>query len=278
MKTGILMAVSALACAAAIPALAADAGNGMKSQTSMEPGSKAAAEQSTGDVSQDVKKAWEGIKEDTTEAYEDIKATFIGDEKTTETFPVVAIDPRKTASGMIGKPVRNLKGENVATVSDVIIDDTGKAVMIVVADGEFIPMGKKAAFEYDSIVRLSEGGDVIMPLSEEAIDRAAEFSYDRKDGSILVIPENGYSVSRLLDGELVDQEGKSVAQIDDIVFKSGRASHLIVGFNKILGLGGEKAAMNYMEAEMVKNGDGYDFRMSAEQAERFEAYKKSKAR
>lgn len=274
MKNKILTTVSVIALMAAAPALA---DTQIKAGTSPEPGSKAAAKQSTGDFSKDVENAWEDIKNDTSEAYKDIKATVVGDKKPGEAYSTVTINSRMTADGMIGKAVHNESGESVATVKDIILDSDGKAMMIIVADGEFIGMGKKAAFDYNAITRVNADGDVIMPLTEKMIDNAAEFSYDRKDGgdNMRVIPSNGYSVSKLLDGQLVNQAKETVAQVDNITFRNGRADQLIVGFDKMLGMGGEKAAMGYGDAKMIQDGDGYDFQLSAHQAAQFESYKKT---
>lgn len=269
MKNIILTSISAMALMAAMPAFA-------DTNQPAEPGSKAAVNQSTGSVKKDAKNAWEDIKDDTSKAYEDIKASLIDGSKN-GSYKTVMIDPHMTAAGMIGKPVYNAKGERVAMVKDIILDNSGKAMMVVVSDGSFIGLGKKAAFDYSAITRINGDGDVIMPLTEEMISNAAEFSYDTKEhgDNVRVIPSNGYSVAELLDAQLVNQNKETVAQVDNITFKNGRADQLILGFDKILGFGGEKAAMTYMDAKLIKDGGGYDFQLSSNQAAQFENYKKT---
>jgi sporulation protein YlmC with PRC-barrel domain len=271
MKNNIIATVSviALMATATSPALA--------DTKSPAPGSKAAAEQSTGDFSKDVDNAWKDMKHDASEAYEDIKATIVGKKDKDGTYSTFTINSRMTADGMIGNPVRNGKGESIGTVKDIILDSNGKAIMVVVADGEFVGLGKKVAFDYNAITRVNADGDVIMPLTEEMIDTAATFSYDQKDSDkdVRVIPSNGYSVSKLLDGQLVNPKKETVAQIDNIVFRNGRADQLIVGFDKILGMGGEKAALAYRDAQLIPDGDGYDFQLTANQAAEFDAYKQT---
>lgn len=286
MYNKLLIAASAVALVGAAPAHAdmntdkkadvhIDVEAKTDTKTSTEPGSAKAAAQSTGDFSKDVEKAWKDIKRDTSEAYKDIKATVVG--KTEGEFTPVTIDERMTATGMIGRSVYNATGEDIATVKDIILDRDGKAIMVVVADGEFIGMGKTAAFDYDVVARVDSDGDFIMPLTEAMIDNSAEFSYDRDDYSddVRVVPSNGYSVAELLDGQLVNQAKETIGQIDNISFQNGHASQLIVGFNQTLGLGGEKAALNYDASEVIPDGDGYDFQLSAEQAAQFETYKKT---
>lgn len=278
MNKTLLTAVSAIAIMGMAPAYAdVEVKAGVSAENLVKPVSVEAAEQSTGSFSKDVESAWGDIKHDTSEAYENIKATVVGEANTDEGFKTVTIDERMTATGMIGRSVHNAKGEGIATVKDIILDRDGKASMIVVADGEFIGMGKQAAFDYNAITRMNADGDFIMPITEAMIANAAEFSYDREDYSdnVRVVPSNGYSVAELLDGQLVDEKKETVAEIDNISLQNGTATQLIVGFDKILGLGGEKATIGFDAAEVVQDGDGYDFQLSANQTAQFEAYKKS---
>ena len=78
-----------------------------------------------------------------------------------------------------------------------------------------------------------------------------------------------------LDGDLLDERRKVVAEVDDLSFKDGHADQLVVAFDQILGLGGGMAALNYSAAKVVRDGDDLDFQLSANQAANFEAYKKT---
>lgn len=276
------LTVSAIALLASVPAFASDMNENSVQQE------RTSGQADTPKVTkEDAKRGWENTKEKvsdkaeeisnaTKEKYREIKASLIDKSDGTK-FSTIVIDPRMTADGMINSMVYNGNGERVAKVHDIILDDQGKAIMIVVSDGEFIGLGKKAAFDYSAITRVNADGDVIMPLTEEMINNAVEFSYDKKDegGKVRVIPNNGFSAAKLLDGKLVDQNKKTVAQIDNISFRSGKANQLIVGFDKILGMGGEKAALAYNDVKMIPDGDGYDYQLDATQAAHFEAFKKS---
>ncbi len=267
MKNKTLATVSAIALISTAPVLtqAVRAQTENKTETS-----------TSGSITEDAKEAWENIKSDTSDAYEEVKATLIGDEKSDNNMSVT-IQSRKTANGIIGNPVYNEKQERVAKVTDIILDENGKAMMVVVADGSFIGMGKKAAFDYSAITRVEKDGDVIMPLSETIIDNATTFSYDKKDRSddVRIIPDNGYSVAKLLDGKLVNQKQETVADIENISFKNGSANQLIVGFNKVLGMGGESVALSYSDAEIIRDGENLNFQLSAKKSAQLEAYKKT---
>ena len=292
MKTTILSTVSIIALAAASPAIADNAEANAKVGVSASGSVQTERTKSQNDIpevtEEDIERGWENTKkavsetaEDvsnaTQEAYEEISAALIENDQADADFTTVTLDSRMTASGMIGKPVYNTNGESVATVKDIILDREGQAIMVVVADGEFIGMGKQAAFDYNAITHVNADGDVIMPLTEQMIENAAEFSYDRERYSetVKVIPSNGYSVAELLDAQLVNPQKETVGDVDNISFKNGQANHIIIGFDKILGLGGKKAAMEYDSATLVRNGDDLDFQLSANQAAQFEAYKKT---
>lgn len=263
MNIKILTTVSVLALMTAAPAYADNSNNNQPSKTNS--------------VSEDVNHAWEDIKDDTSEAYKEIKAFFINEDRNIKPT-TVTYDERHTATGMIGRPVYNGANERVGTVKDIIVNAQGNAEMVVIADGEFPGFsGKLAVFDYSVISRQNKDGDVIAPLSEESINRAAEFSYDRNERGekVRVIPDRGYSVSRLLAGQLLNPQGKNVAEIDNVTFRNGKASELVVGFDKILGMGGKNAAMDFDVANLVREGDELDVRLTANQAAQFESYKKT---
>lgn len=267
MKNKFLTTVSLFALIGATPALAGEII--VQQESAADPASK-------GNIVDDAKVVVDKVKQNTADAYEDIKATLIGQESTDKNMPVV-IDSRKTANGIIGRHVYNEKHESVATVTDIILDKDGKAIMIIVSDGAFIGVGKKAAFDYSAITRVENDGDVIMPLTQESIENAASFSYVKaKSGDkVSVIPDNGYSVVKLLDGQLVNQDKEPLADIENISFKNGAANQLIVGFDKTLGFGGDKAALLYNDTTILQDGSDVDFQLSASKALQFETFKET---
>ena len=182
MKNKLLITASILAIMNAIPAFAET----VKSQTQASP-----EVSTTGNIVEDTKIAVKNNKKDTAEAYENIKATLIGKEAADKNMPIV-IDSRKTANGIIRHHVYNEKHESVGKVTDIILSKDGKATMVIVSDGMF-GIGKKVAFDYNTITRVENDGDVIMPLTEDSIKNAASFSYtkaNKGDDKMRVIPDN----------------------------------------------------------------------------------------
>jgi hypothetical protein len=268
MKIKILATASVIALMTSLPALADTT---QKTQTEINP------ENSTsGDIQKDAKEVWKDIKKDSVEAYEEIRATFIGD-KTAKNSSVIIIDSRKTATGIIGHYVYNEKHETVAKVTDIILDQDGKATMVIVSDGKFINMGKKAAFDFSAITRVESDGDVIMPFTQKTIDNAIPFSYDKADmaENMHVMPDNSYSVIKILGGQMVNQKQESLAVVDNITFKNGRANQIIIGFDKVLGMGGKKAALDYSDAKIIRKGENLNFQLNDNRTAQFEAYKKT---
>ncbi len=290
MKKTILSAASVLAIMAAAPAHAdnmntqADASAEVQMERTQQQNDDAVV------TEQELEQGWENTKDTvsnaasdvadaTEETYEEIKAAFIDNDEDTE-MTNVTINPRNTATAMIGSTLYNTDGEAIATISDIILDADGNATMAVVADGEIFGLGKSAAFDFSILSNKNADGDVIAPLSEEMIDQAAAFSYDAEDQSddVRVVPANGYSVAELLEGQLVNAQGEAVADIDNISFSGSQAENLILGFNEVLGMGGNKAAMSFSEAKVVRDdsvmgGASYNFQLNADQAAQFESYK-----
>lgn len=201
---------------------------------------------------------------------EDIKAFFVGDETGGDMDPIV-ISKSTTAHGMIGQPVLNPQGREIAELKDIILDKDGDAILAVVSDGGVLGIGNKlAAFDYGRVVAQHKDGKVVMALSQDMIDKAADFSYDRDDREkAKVIPADSYSVNDILDGELLDSRGKDAGAIENISFENGHADRVIVGFDKVMGMGGKLAALNYSTLKKVRATGEVNLQMNDGQSDQF---------
>ncbi len=246
------------------------------------------AEKAAHDAGVKIERGWDKTKEAVSDAaadaknttkntYNDLKAN-LADKDDIAILKDANIDERHTAEGIIGKNVYDTNGKAIAKIHDIILDSSGHARTVILADGELFGMGKKVAFDYDLIAKRDADGDVIAPLSEETIKKAVAFSYDRKDAgkeNVMVIPETALSVDELMDADLVDANGKDLGDVENIAFENGKAARLIVEFDDVMGLGGKKAIVNYDNTSVVRRGDDYDLKLSANQISRLQAYKKS---
>lgn len=228
-------------------------------------------------IEQTMKDSMAEARDKVREGYHDIKASLLNEDASKTDTTQITVNTRNTASGIIGQPVLNAKNERVGKIHDVILDENGNAQMVVVADGDILGLGKLAAFNYSSVVQMNAEGQIVAPLTEETINQAAEFTYEREDvgPNMKMIPANGYSVAALLKADVIDTQKEKLGDVDDVVMKGGRADQLIIGFDKVLGLGGEKAAVGYKTAAVVKDGNDYDFQLSGASATQFENYKNS---
>lgn len=281
MKKTLLTAVSALAIMGAAPAFADNVTNDTAQPVSKERAAEmqrdnavvteGEMEQGWEDTKQAVSDAADSVSNAANDAYISVKDAMTTD----ETAEIQSIKMQTTAEGIIGEPVYNEKNERVAKVHDIILDRDGKAVMVVLADGDFTGLGKLVAYDYSMLTTSTPEGDVMAPLTEEMIDQAASFSYDREEYSedVRVIPSNGYSVATLLDGTLTSPSGEELAEIDNITMDNGSAESLLVGFGQTLGMGGEQALVAFSDTNLRVDQDNAKFQLSDTGTTQFKTFK-----
>jgi len=274
MHTHFMAAASLIALLAAAPATTQAAETG--TATTMESSAKA-NNPDTPKVDtvteQEIKEGWKDTKEAVKETYRDMKAALLDAAKPgTE----VSYDTRSTAEALIGQPVMNEKKQKIATVEDIILDENGIARLVVVKDAGLLGFGGKlAAFDYSTIVKNDGNAELVTPLTEKDLDSAATFAYDTKDAddTTRILPDNGISVARLLDGTLRDVAGKEVATIEDVTFKAGKADMILTD----PGTGSKTVALGFKNADFAKDQDTVNLKLDAQASTRFEQLKQSSA-
>lgn len=233
-------------------------------------------------VQEDMQQNWNQVKSDLQEAKADATQSIDNAQATIAPLqapsdPALAYSARTTATGMIGQPVTTVSGKKIGVMKDIILDSTGKAVLSVISDGGFIGVGDKlTAFDYGLVVQQNADGDVVMPINAETIARAQDFSYDTKEASddIAVMPNNGYSVSQLLRGKILDPQSRALGDVENIVFRGGQASQVVVAYDKNAGIGKDRAALDFNDMTIARQANGtMDFRMNGHQSAEFETYK-----
>jgi len=190
-------------------------------------------------------------------------------------------ESRVAATGLIGQTILNTNGDRVATVRDIVVDKNRRAILVIVSDnGGFLGIGDKiAAFDYGQIIKRTDGGDIILPLSANDISKVSNFSYKKTASddqkNITVIPEDGYAVSEILGADVRNPKGRKLAKIDNVSFGNGIATELIVIFDmKIVG-GGERMALDFESTKMNREGTNIDFVLSERQFAEFESYRQA---
>ncbi len=166
-----------------------------------------------------------------------------------------------TAENLIGKPVVNTAGKKVASVKDIILDDKGRAKSLVLSDGGFLGLGNKlVAVDYKTINRVESNGDVVIPLTEASLKSSPEFNPKATTAML---------ASKILDGDIKTLQGDSVASIDNLSFRNGAASQLIVSYGV-----NQKAVLSFDSLKALPSKDDVDFQLTAKQAAEFENFKK----
>ena len=278
-----MMAVSIAALLAAGPALA-DSATAEKHESVKQEVKEGWTEtkQAVSKKTEEAKQAITNTTENAKEAMSSdvVKASLLPADASAAPAPI-SIDKRMTAGGMIGKPVYNQKNERVATVEDVILDSEGHANMVVVKDGSFMGLGGKlAAFDYDSVIDRKKDGDLVMPITQKTIDNVAEFSYTASDkasdkATMRILPDSAFSLKKLMKGSLLDTSGKKIAAIDNISLRDGRANLIVASYNRFLGMGGDKVALDFNPAQLTRDKDDVNLQLTADEASKLENFKAS---
>lgn len=287
MKKTILMSVSVLAMLSALPALAVETtvktepSTGAKVEAQMDKAGNAIerAADKTGAV---INKAADKTENAAKNAYNDVK-TYFTDDKNVSATSSVNISEGHTAKVLLGTNVQDAAGKQIGKIHDIIVGSDGDAKLVIIEDGGVLGLGSKmAAFDYDVIKGFNHDKDVSVKLTESSIKSAKAFEYeanaDTKAGMKTTIPAGEFSVKKIIGSDVVGPDGKKIATVDTVAFDGDEAEYLIVSFDKILGMGGEKAALDFDALDMVNTNGKYSVKLNSQQTAQFENYKsKTKA-
>jgi sporulation protein YlmC with PRC-barrel domain len=271
MTKTILMGVSVLALLAAFPAFAET----NAAPNKVEPSVGQRLENAADTAGQKIENAAHEAKEATKNAYSDLKSYFNDDDDMT--VGSVNVMQKNTADALIGTSVQDGNGKTLGTIHDIIVDAEGDAEWVIIEDGGTMGIGSKlAAFDNDIIEGYNKDKDVVVKLTEQQLKSAKKFDYKPQSG-YTTVPAGQYSVSKLMDADVLGPDGKKVADVDTLAFEDDDAEYVIVTFNTVLGMGGDKAALNMDALDIItdQNGD-YDFKLNQKQTAQFESYKDTK--
>ena len=98
--------------------------------------------------------------------------------ETTAVSPSLNINRDWRTSKLIGAKVTNMQEQSVGTVNDVILDNDGKVVSVLISTGGFLGLGEKrvaVAFK-DLLISRAEDGDPIVKvtLSKQALETSPD--------------------------------------------------------------------------------------------------------
>ncbi len=267
MNKSVLMATAAI-LTASLPQMAY-AEMTAKSQSELR-----AEAATTGNIVKDADKAAADMKHDFKEAAKEIKAFFLSEDEKVKP-ELVSYAGLSSASGILGAEVHNTANVRVGRMEDLIVDSQGNIKGVIVADNDIPGMkGKLVMLPYERVSRQDKTGDIITPLTEEVIKDAKAFTYDPSgEPTETHLVKGQYSVKGILDGAVVDKNGTNLGAVDDLYLKGGKVDSVIIGFDKVVGLGGEDVAVSYAPTTLSPQGDRTDVVLTTKQAAAFGAYK-----
>ncbi len=262
MNKKILMAASVLAILASLPAYAETAAD---AAARVEVKTENVLDKAGNAIERNAEKA----KAATKEAYSDVKAYFT-DDNNISAVTDLKMSSVRTADKLIGATVQDPAGKDIGKIEDTLVSKDGDIERVIINDGGVLGLGGKlASFDDDVIEGIRNNEDVVVKLNEASIKNATAFEYDKS------MPAGTYSVKKLIGAKVLDDKGKNIGSVDTIAFDGDDADYVVVSFNKILGLGGDKAAMDFEALDIVDNGGKYSFRLNAEQSAQFNSFKQS---
>lgn len=258
-----LMGVAALALMATYPAYAEDSQTNVKARGDTATYTSYSSDEETitkQEVERTLEKAGDSIKRAANNVAEAVDVR--PDAKNEAVIQRENTDIRKenSADFMIGKPVKNVDGEDIGSVYDLILSEDGSIdALIIASDGRMIFGEKKAVFDFDAVNGRDVNGAVLTSLTEDQIEQAKAFDYDvtaQADGETQIKKESQVSVREMIGADIEGPEGKEIGRVSDVALDGGSASKVVIAYDQILGLGGKKAAINYEDLDVSSDGGG----------------------
>lgn len=262
MKTGIMTAVSALALMMAAPATADEKNN--KDVPQVEEVTKEDVKKTWGETKKNVKAAADDTSDMMEEFAQDVKALFSSGEE-----GQIGINHKRTVAALLDRNIEDAGGETLGRIKDVIIDGNGDARRIVFEKGGILGLGgDKMVIGYDDVMKRSDYGDVLTPISPEELGKLAT-NYNEDE-----IMEPGFTTARrILDGKVIGPDGRAMGEVANATLRDGDVTHLLVVFDATLGIGGDEIAMDYDKLGTRTRDGVQDFILNDAQAEAFSRYK-----
>ena len=163
-----------------------------------------------------------------------------------------------TAKKLIGKTFVGSGNERVGTLEDIIVDGKGNIQSAIVADGDFAGVGKKAAFDFGSVVTQQSDGKVVASISEDDIKSARKFD---------TVPTGSYSVKELLDADVETSNKALDADLENITFKGSKAEYFVLkAENEDVKGPDSYAAVEFSKVKLIPaDNDEIDIQLSAAQ-------------
>jgi ribosomal 30S subunit maturation factor RimM len=195
-----------------------------------------------------------------------------------------------SADRLIGSTVRNVQGEEIGDVSEVLLDHDGRIAAVVIGVGGFLGVGQReVGISWDALeLTADQDGEpmVRVDVDRQTLERATEFQYrdeadrvgvwgqrreqerDRVgvtererpavDRNFIARQEPGqFSAERLIGTTLRSTEGEELGEISDLlVDRDGTVAGVVVGVGGFLGIGRRDVGVSWDALELTADEDG----------------------
>ena len=187
------------------------------------------------------------------------------------------------ASKIIGADVKNVKGDDLGDVQDLIVNaDDGKVDYAIVAFGGTLGFGEKLfAYPMDRFKAGTAGDELVLNASEEEMKNAPGFDrsnwptwgtsgyrgeVEKHFGQTAQTGGNLVRMSEMLDTKVVDKAGNGVGEIEDVVVSitDGKVRYVALEPAKELNMG-DRLAMLPMNAIRATGEQTFERRQQAQQ-------------
>lgn len=165
---------------------------------------------------------------------------------------------------VVGSDVVDIKGRRAGNVHDIIVDkETGEAGAVIVDEKGQSYRRELAFLSYQKVQKQEASGRVTLTVTDNKFEDNKEFRYTK-------LNEEGYvSLRNLRDGQVLDDQGKVAGQIEAVIYENAEAQTIVLKLKPSLTPKnkGREFSLNFEDANIIQNPDGYDIKLTAEQTE-----------
>lgn len=186
------------------------------------------------------------------------------------------------ADDLIGKDIHNAAGEEIGEVESVIIDGSGKVAAVIVGVGGFLGIGERdVAIDWQSLQMNKADGNIRVGMSRAQLEALPPYKFERDeyrrkafsdkryldnrmaaadrtmDRKANWVAAKGMRLSKLMGADVVNPQGETIGEVDDIVMVDGR-THLVLSVGEFLGIGGHHVAIAMDKADIRRDADDKD--------------------
>lgn len=122
---------------------------------------------------------------------------WAADTKASTTSVKVETVAQVKAEDLIGKDIKNLRGDDVGEIESVIIDRSGKVAGVIVGIGGFLGLGERhVAMDWNELLIRENGGIIQTNMTKADLERMPEYKYGKPENRRKAFVDNTYLENR----------------------------------------------------------------------------------